>query len=107
MKTGKYVWCILVTVCLSQCKPPALMPYTTFSKIKDLRLPQVLKLSSTAKQLTYIGSYHSNNPHDSLFTLIQKEFLTLKPDFVLYEGNHWPVFTTTDSTITTSGEPDI
>ncbi len=84
---------------------PKLMRYEKFSKAQ-YRLPKIIKLNGEGKGLVYIGTYHTNNPVDSMFTIIEKEFLSLNPDFVLHEGgNNWPIYADADSTKRISGEP--
>lgn len=72
---------------------------------KQMQLPQIMQLNTNEKFLLYLGTYHSNNPKDSLFEIIKNNFQSFKPDFVLYEGNNWPIYQNIDSTIMISGEP--
>src|SRR4051812_28109913 len=79
-----------------------------FASIKkaDVELPLLMKLNNGKKMLTYFGTYHTNDPNDSLFIRLQNELNQLQPDYVLFEGvENPPLFNNTDSTIIISGEP--
>jgi len=88
------------------CSSPKLMSYQEFSMVKELKLPQILNLKSSEKEILYFGTYHSNSISDSLFLRIKKEFKEFQPNFVLHEGgNDWPIYKNKDSTVLISGEP--
>ena len=104
--TTKYsiLFCCIFIVCLG-CTSPKLMTYNKFSIIEDLDLPKIVQLKSNNKELLYFGTYHSNTMNDILFPTIERKFETFRPDFVLHEGNNWPIYKDRDSTIAVSGEP--
>lgn len=88
------------------CTSPQLMSYTDFSKLAEIKFPKELNLKSKEKNLLYIGTYHSNDIQDTLFSFIQKKITAFQPDYVLHEGgNNWPIYEAIDSTILISGEP--
>jgi len=105
----KTYWQFLIisiySITIVGCTAPKLMDYSKFSKLDNIQLPKILHLTTNSKGLLYFGTYHSNNPKDSLFNIINNKFNTFDPDFVLYEGANWPIYNNVDSIIQTSGEP--
>ncbi|MEM9051182.1 MAG: hypothetical protein AAGC47_03930 [Bacteroidota bacterium] len=82
------------------------MSYEKFSSLDEYQLPKILELASHEKELVYFGTYHSNDPTDSLFDFIRARIDSLDPDYVLHEGgDNWPIYPKVDSTISVSGEP--
>lgn len=74
--------------------------------VNEMVFPKILRLEGKQKKLLYFGTYHSNQPQDSLFDKIKASFMEFKPKFVLHEGGtNWPIYTSIDSTIRVSGEP--
>jgi hypothetical protein len=104
MITEKLIGCFCFVTLLS-CSSLRLRDNINSQKSHKVQLPKILRLSINDKQLLYFGTYHSNNPKDTLFELIQIEFQNFEPDFVLHEGNNWSVYSDSDSTISFSGEP--
>lgn len=79
-----------------------------FAAIKkpEVELPLLMKLNNGKKTLTYFGTYHTNQPTDSLFIRLQNELNQLSPHVILFEGvENPPIFNNSDSTIIHSGEP--
>lgn len=105
MKSQAFLVLSSVLLLASGCRGPKLMGYDEFAALGTVRLPQKLYLASKGKELLYFGTYHSNNPKDSLFLTIKEEFMKFQPDYVLYEGGNWPIFNDPDSTVLVSGEP--
>ncbi len=84
-----------------QCQKPAV-----YQSQEQQTLPKLLNLKKGKMRLLYFGTYHSNDPTDSLFDLLTTSFATFKPRYVLHEGgSNWPVYASKDSTIRESGEP--
>ena len=105
MKRAELILLLILPTLFITCSGPKLMPYKKFSAIQDLGLPKELKLTAGQKELLYIGTYHSNNQEDTIFTFIQDRLDEFKPDYVLHEGGaNWPIFPQVDSTILVSGE---
>ncbi len=95
--------CLTVTV-LTSCSRTKLVSHRKLEK-ENYELPLILKLGNDEKRLSYIGVYHTNSPNDSLITILNKEFSELQPDFILHEGNNWPIYDSLEKTIEISGEP--
>lgn len=71
----------------------------------EISTPYIIELKNPNKQLVIIGSNHSNNPKDELFSIIDSLFHQTKPQFALNEGGEFEIFNTRDSTILNSWEP--
>lgn len=105
----KILSCLLIIIfglVVSGCKSPQLMKYSDFSKLTEVALPKILYLESKKKSLLYVGTYHSNDKKDSLFSFIQQRLEKFQPDYVFHEGGrNWPIYDNIDSTKSISGEP--
>lgn len=72
----------------------------------EVELPLIMKLNKSKKTLTYFGTYHTNQPGDSLFIHLENELKLQRPEMILFEGvEKPPLFANMDSTIIISGEP--
>lgn len=69
------------------------------------KTPYVVEIKSKEKQLTIVGSNHSNNPNDKLFLIIDSLFKQTNPQIAFNEGGEFKIYSTKDSTILNSWEP--
>lgn len=63
-----------------------LMSYEELAEL-EIDLPFVYESSGGDKFVKVFGSYHTNDPEDSIMSNIEQAILDFRPDLILYEGD--------------------